>query len=93
MSDDQFFKKCEEAVKVSSDSKTDQSCFDEKKKKKQKANKASDDANDNNNESEERENENKMMTFANTKGSCHCCEKKEHSSTSCRQRDTLSREQ
>ena len=89
-SNDQFFEKCKEAVKVLSDLKTDQSHFDEKKKKKQKANEANDDAND---RSEKREDENETMTFANTKGSCHCCEKKEHLLTSCRQRETLSREQ
>ena len=90
MSNDQFSKKYKEAVKVLLDLKTDQSYFDKKKKKKQKANKAN---NDFNNRSEERENENKTMIFANTKGSCYCCEKKEHSLTSCQQRDTLSREQ
>ena len=87
MSDDQFSKKHKKAVKVLSDSKTDQSHFDEKKKKKQEAN------NDANNRSEKREDENKTMTFANTEGSCHCCEKKEHLSTSCQQRETLLREQ
>ena len=90
LSDDQFLKECEEAVKVSSDLKINQSYFDKKKKKKQEANKANNDFND---ESEERENENEIMTFVNTEGSCHCCEKKEHLSTSCRQRDALLREQ
>ena len=90
LGNDQFSKKYKEAVKVLSDSKTDQSYFDKKKKKKQEANKVN---NDFSNRSEEREDENKIMTFANTKGSCHCCEKKGHLSTSCRQRDTLSREQ
>ena len=78
LSNDQFLKKCKEAVKVLSDLKTDQSHFDEKKKKKQEANKANNDAND---RSEEREDENETMTLVNAKGSCHCCEKKEHLST------------
>ena len=90
LSNDQFLKKCKEAVKVLSNLKTDQSHFDEKKKKKQKANEANDDAND---RSEKREDENETMTFANMKGSCHCCEKKKHLSTSCQQKETLLREQ